>query len=369
MPVDAEKRLAEIQESRKELEASSRELEKLAKRQHELQTLVLKRKSVEGHMRECEEAAKATDIKESQRKNLEMNAALYREELERMDAQIQTLEKEVADLSAVISRNKHFDKYLLFQNIREMMRRTDVKLGQIEKEAGCQPGYMSRLEKTDSSTDPTAEFIVTASQLLGVSVDVLLQVTISYLTDNELYMIKFLEKLIRDTASEKLNWVKDPLYALKEIYESEDGRIGHPLFESYQDTAIDSGNNSYMATYTYFPSETFGRKTEIAGDCYHLDLKNNATLYFMYVMEAGSRDDEEGKCAFELWMHNKKDGASFLCSDETGHLMIVKLVFNLWMAIEQYMSRPRINKNHKSIIDAFMNDDLSDDPVSTDELP
>ena len=51
------------------------------------------------------------------------------------------------------------------------------------------------------------------------------------------------------------------------------------------------------------------------------------------------------------------------------HLMIVKLVFNLWMAIEQYMTRPRVNKDHKSIIDAFMNDDLSDDPTSTDELP
>ena len=60
---------------------------------------------------------------------------------------------------------------------------------------------------------------------------------------------------------------------------------------------------------------------------------------------------------------------SFLCSDHVGKQMITKLVFNLWMAIEQYMTRPRMAKDHKSIIDAFMNDDLADDPVSSDELP
>lgn len=361
MPVDAERRLAEIEESRKELEVSSREIRKLADRQKSLELLVLKRKSVEDRMLQCEEAAKATDIKESQQKNLEMNAALYREELEKMDTQIKMLEREVADLSAVISRKKHFDKYLLFQNIRELMKGTEIKLGQIEKEAGCQPGYMSRLDKTDSATDPTAEFIITAAQILGVSVDVLLNVTIKEMSANELYMVRFLEKLIRDTIGEKLSWVKEPLYSLQDIYENEDGQIWHPLFESYQSNGVDSGGNTYAMTVSCFPSDAFGRNTEIAGDCYHLELKNNATLYFMYVMEEGSAEDEEGKCAFELWMYNKKSGASFLCSDHVGKQMITKLVFNLWMSIEQYMTKPRMNKDHKSIIDAFMNDDQSDE--------
>lgn len=369
MAVDAERRLAEIEESRKELEVSSWEIRKLAERQKNLEMMILKRESIEERMFQCEKAAQATDIKESQRKNLETNAAIHREEIEKMDAQIKMLEKEVADLSAVISRKKHFDKYLLFQNIRELMKGTEIKLGQIEKEAGCQPGYMSRLDKTDSATDPTAEFIVTASQLLGVSVDILLNVSVKEMSANERYMVRFLEKLLRDTIGEKLNWVKEPLYTLQDIYEDEDGRLWHPLFDSYQATGIDSGGNTYQTTQFYFPSEAFGRQTVIAGDCYHLELKNKATLYFMYVMEEGSADDEEGKCAFELWMYNKKSGASFLCSDHVGKQMITKLVFNLWMAIEQYMTRPRMTKDHKSIIDAFMNDDLTDDPVSSDELP
>lgn len=362
MPIDNEKQTVEEQE------ISSPELRKLADRQKELELLTLKRESVAKKLQAIDGPV-PTDLPETQRRNVEANAALYREELAEFDSQIKALEKEVADLNAVIARNKHFDKYLLFQNIRELMKGTEIKLGQIEKEAGCQPGYMSRLDKTDNATDPTVEFIVTASRLLGVSVDILLNVTIKYLTPNELYMIKFLEKLIRDTVSEKLNWIKEPLYELKDIYEDEDGRKSHPLFDSYQSYGINSGGNTYERTQMYFPSDAFGRKTEIAGDCYHLELKNNATLYFMYVKEEGSADDEEGKTAFELWMYSKKGGASFLCGDNAGKVMVTKLVFDLWMAIEQYMTRPRVNKNHKSIIDAFMNDDLSDDPTSTDELP
>jgi transcriptional regulator with XRE-family HTH domain len=363
MPIDNEKQAVEEQEI-----LSSPELKKLTERQKELELLTLKRESVAKRLQAIDGPV-PTDLSDVQKKNVEANAALYRQELAEFDAQIKTLEKEVADLNAVIARNKHFDKYLLFQNIRELIKGTEIKLGQIEKEAGCQPGYMSRLDKTDSATDPTVEFIVTASRLLGVSVDILLNVTIKYLTPKELYMIKFLEKLIRDTVSEKLNWVKEPLYSLQDIYEDEDERLWHPLFDSYQATGADSGGNTYQTTQFYFPSEAFGRKTEIAGDCYHLELKNNATLYFMYVKEGGSADDEEGKCAFELWMYSKKSGASFLCGDNAGKVMVTKLVFNLWMAIEQYMTRPRVNKDHKSIIDAFMNDDLTDDPVSSDELP
>ena len=66
---------------------------------------------------------------------------------------------------------KNFNKFLLFSNIRELLKASDIKIGQIEKEAGLQNGYMSRLEKLDNSTDPSAEFLVTVSKLLKVSID------------------------------------------------------------------------------------------------------------------------------------------------------------------------------------------------------
>ena len=368
MPIDNEKQETLMQEPQAEQEASSPEIRRRADRQNELKLLIMKRESVAKRLQDLEGSLPA-DLPETQRKTVEANAALYREEIVKFNTEIRVLEKEIADINASISRKKHFDKYLIFQNIRELMKGTEIKLGQIEKEAGCQPGYMSRLDKTDSATDPSAEFIVTAAQILGVSVDVLLNVTIKYLTDSERYMIRFLEKLIRDTVSEKLGWNKEPLYTLQDIYEEEDGRLWHPLFDSYQASGIDSGGNTYQKTQFYFPSEAFGRKTEIAGDCYHLELKNNATIYFMYVKEEGSSDDEEGKNAFELWIYSKKSGASFLCGDHAGNQFITNLVFDLRMAIEEYMSRPRINKDHKSIIDAFMKDDLTDNNASSDERP
>ena len=62
---------------------------------------------------------------------------------------------------------KNFNKSLCFSNIRELLRQNpDVKIGQIEKEAGIRLGYMSRLEKEGNKSEPSMEFIVTAAKLL-----------------------------------------------------------------------------------------------------------------------------------------------------------------------------------------------------------
>lgn len=371
LPKEEKSQLSEATESQESVATGTDDSKAPTSHELELKELWNRKATLEYKEFTLKEELKKEGLSEQEQRKIKFALAKNDERIAEIEEKMEELETIIEQEKAFLSRGKHYDKYLAFRNIRELLKTSDIKLGQIEKEAGCQAGYMSRLEKPENATEPSIEFLITASQMLGITLDILLNVTIAYLTPTELYVIKFLEKLIRDTATDKLNWIKDPLYALKDIYEDEDGRIGHPLFDTYQTTAINSGGNPYLATQAYFPSEAFGRQTEIAGDCYHLELKNNATLYFMYVTEAGSRDDEEDKSAFELWMYDKKSGSSFLCGDHTGHLMITKLVFHLWMAIEQYMTRPRVNKDHKSIIDAFMNDDLSDTPASneSDELP
>ena len=54
----------------------------------------------------------------------------------------------MTQLEELMSEKKNFDKSVCFSNIRELLRQNpDVKIGQIEKEAGIRLGYMSRLEK------------------------------------------------------------------------------------------------------------------------------------------------------------------------------------------------------------------------------
>ncbi len=75
----------------------------------------------------------------------------------------------LTQLEALLGEYKNFNKTLCFSNIRELLRQhPEVKIGQIEKEAGIRLGYMSRLEKEGNTAEPSMEFIVTAAKLLKV---------------------------------------------------------------------------------------------------------------------------------------------------------------------------------------------------------
>lgn len=368
MPIDNEKQETQVQESQAEKEAFTPELRKLADRQKELELLTMKRESVAKRLHDIEGPLPA-DLPETQRKNVEANVTLYREELAKFDAQIKAVEKEIADMNAVISRNKHFDKYLLFQNIRELMKGTEIKLGQIEKEAGCQPGYMSRLDKTENASDPTAEFIITAAQILKVSVDVLLNVRITELTPSERYIISFLEKLVRDTVADKLTWIRETEYDLNHVPVDGDGYAQHYLFVNRPTMEIDQTSGYPDETpHVFFPSRTYGDDTFVAEDCFNIRLKNGTVLYVMSIMKSDAFPIGDEDHAKEIWMTQPGHTATCLCST-TDHKIIGDLINSLYVAISQNIKHPKVAKNYQYIINSFMNDDLSDDPITTDTLP
>lgn len=60
--------------------------------------------------------------------------------------------------------------------------------------------------------------------------------------------------------------------------------------------------------------------------------------------------------------------ASCLCSTQN-HKYIASLISDLYGAVAQNVKHPKVMKDYQQAINAFMNDDLSDDPPSTDELP
>ncbi|MBR2808566.1 MAG: helix-turn-helix transcriptional regulator, partial [Oscillospiraceae bacterium] len=256
------------------------------------------------------------------------------------------------------------------QNIRELIKGTEIKLGQIEKEAGCQPGYMSRLDKTENASDPTAEFIITAAQMLKVSVDVLLNVKIAELTPNERYIGSFLEKMIRDTIADKLTWNRETVNTLKSVSTDQNGNPQHPLFETVE-YYEQNGYSDYperMERVQFF-SKAFEQETVIAGDCYNIRLKNGTLLFLMSVSKGeDALPFDDDVFATEVWMYQPGVPASCLCSTQN-HKYIASLISDLYGAVAQNVKHPKVMKDYQQAINAFMNDDLSDDPPSTDELP
>ena len=94
---------------------------------------------------------------------------------------------------------RKFNKALCIQNIRYLLSKKDVRLGDIERASGNYPGYLSRLEKPDNTTDPSIEFLMNAAEMLGVGLDELTKGKMEELSPNEEMLVAFLERLLIDT--------------------------------------------------------------------------------------------------------------------------------------------------------------------------
>lgn len=289
-------------------------------------------------------------------------------------ARYKTLENErnqwasyLTQLEALIGEYKNFNKTLCFSNIRELLRQnSDVKIGQIEKEAGIRLGYMSRLEKEGNTAEPSMEFIVTAAKLLKVSIDTLISVDLTGLTPTEQYIVSFFDKLKSDTLKDKLDWNRETAFNLNRMESDINGWVYHPLFA--EETFYEETECEYPEEITriVFNSKTFGPRTYICGDCFNLRLKNGTTLYLMDIEKSVHRTGDASAFAKEAWMSVPHKGCQLLVAsqDDTPVAPLLEVLFS---TVKERMEHPKVNNDVMYAIDSFMKDDIEDD--DTDECP
>ena len=256
---------------------------------------------------------------------------------------------------------RNFNKSLCFSNIRELLRQNpEVKIGQIEKEAGIRLGYLSRLEKEGNTAEPSMEFIVTAAKLLKVSLDTLVSVNLTGLTPTEQYIVNFFDKLKADTLADKLDWNIESADYLNRLDTDMNGYVDHPLFD--METFYEESECEYPdeVTRVVFTSHSFGPKTYICDDCFNLRMKNGTTLYLMDIEKSVHKVNDQSAYAKEIWTYTPHVGCQFLvCNkDETP---IATLVDTLFSIVKERMQHPKLNKAVMYAIDSFMRDDLDDD--------
>lgn len=270
------------------------------------------------------------------------------------------------ELDSLRNKIKNFNKAICFSNIRELLKeKPDVKIGQIEREAGIRLGYMSRLEKEDNTAEPSMEFIVTAAKLLNVSVDALISFDLTSLTSTEKYLVNFIEKLRKDTMLEKINWDVESKFELNKGELDINGNSFHPLFsleEFYRQTECEYPEQVNECVYV---SKSFGPNTCINDDCFKLRLKNGSTLYLMDIVKDVHRTNDKSAFAIEAVMY-VPGGRTQVLATTKDEYPIGNLLTNLHITVKEKMKHPQVNKDAMYAIDAFMKDDLTDDP---EELP
>ena len=265
-------------------------------------------------------------------------------------------------LEEILSDYKNFNKKLVFSNIRALIQKNpDVKIGQIEKEAGIRLGYMSRLEKEGNTSEPSVEFIVTAAKLLKVSLDTLVNVDVTVLTPTEEYLVKFFDKIKKDTIADKLDWEKETSDELNSIETDINGNTYHPLF-NLENVFEYNNPNGYpeRMSKVVFKSNTFGTDTYINGNCFNLRLKNATFIYLMNICESVPDPRNPKNYAKEVWTWSPNSTPKLLLSSNINN-PLSSVVETLYDIVNERSTHPKIESSYKNSFDAFMNDDLSDD--------
>lgn len=261
----------------------------------------------------------------------------------------------LGELEKLRDTYKNFDKAQCFANIRALMKNTDVKIGQIEREAGVRLGYMARLEKPDNTAEPSVEFVVTAAKMLNVSLDFLISAKIENMTQTEEYVLKFVRSITKDTQEGKLIWNREApaiLNATHNDYEAV-GRK-HPLFE-YSDAELDGNNNPYIANYysRFFPERT----TYVRLNAYNAELPRTAsTLYIVPCTIQRGDDSLESDDCFEVYIDDR-DSVIPLCNTMLTCETVALAIKDLYNQIQEAASHIQINNRARFLIDAYMRED------------
>lgn len=255
-----------------------------------------------------------------------------------------------------------FDASVMFNNIAFLASEQNKRIGELESQAGVSTGYIARTRESNSK--PGVEFVMRIAEALHVTMDTLIKTDLSSLTATEQYLVQFLGKLIRDTDSDKLDWNTESAGSLNRIEPDQNGYTSHPLI--HVETFYEKSECEYPDEITrpVFQSRTFDVHTAFNGDSFNLRLKNGTMLYLMSICKSVHYSDEKNVDAVEVWMcgyDGEGNNTQYLCSNHDSK-DIASLVNDLYSSVAENSKHPKIKPNLRYAIDAFMKDDLSDDP-------
>ena len=253
-----------------------------------------------------------------------------------------------------------FNKEKCISNIYQLAKEKGLKIGDLEKSVGVSTGYLSRLNKGENTTVPSVDFIANVAEVLGVTVDALLNNDYSSPTPTEKYLLAFIDKLMSQTNADKLDWKKETLFQLRSVDCDNHGNPEHILYAWKQE-----GSSSVVAY-----DSKFNPRVDVSGDCYYLSLPGqiNTVVYLICVDDPEVIDTQFANDAFELYMVQNLN-VTPLCSSLLENSPFCEALSKLYVAVTESSKHPKLESNVMSAIDAFMNYQTLEDLEPDEELP
>lgn len=274
--------------------------------------------------------------------------ARYNDDIKRFESILKELEMMKKTCEFYLSEKKIFDKYKCFRNIRALMNEKGVKLGQIENEAGVRIGYMSRLEKPDSESEPGVVFLVTAAKMLDVSIDELINNEPGELNDDEKYIKDFVTDLISDTKSHAISWGREDK-EIREYFTNLRPMKVHPLM------TVENFENGGCKTYAVsFVSKFYADAKVYLKKCYSADLPGTKNKVYMAICHTDKNEEQiPDKQFIELYILNNDRKASPVCNQLKTASSISSSLDDLYNQVVKDVANIHISRDTRGIIDGY----------------
>lgn len=237
----------------------------------------------------------------------------------------------------------------IVDNIEHLISNTDMKKGDFETKAGVKKGYLSSISDEMSTTVPPTMFLVKASELLGVSIDDLVNRNLEELSKDDYLTCTFIRKLINQTDKQEIYWEQQTLSEIEE--KLADNVLPNSLYESNYDEIIDIVFISYIsAFYSY---------TEVVGSIYMVSLAYDAVVYIVPVKYKEEAHESE-IINYELYMGTFYDPMSdeeiepVVCSRKSN--VVNDYLAELYKSISASVKKSFLSDSTRRIMRGYLED-------------
>lgn len=246
-----------------------------------------------------------------------------------------------------------FDKKLCIENIYALAKEKGLKIGDIEEKAGVSKGYLSRINKEDSTSIPTIDLLASIADQLGVGIDFLVNFPRGVLSPNEEFVYQFIDKLMRGTVAGKLDWIVETSGLLDA---DTNAPVVNPLVHVTKNYSDDA--DVWYDTHTYTSGIYSDGSVSVIGNSYHAALPSSRITVFLnsvqyYVPVEGERYSSV-KQVDVIEMYLVTDGVKPLCSTFYVCDQLKKAINNLYTAVSSAPSRIGLEDGTKSWMKSFM---------------
>ena len=122
---------------------------------------------------------------------------------EEYDSILRTQEQLIADYMTTVGV---FDNSILISNIGYLIKKNNMRLGDLERLLGISPGYISRTAKENSGKRMSIDIVWKIARIFGEDLGRIVTVRLDEIKGNTAVLLKLVDKMIRQTEDGKLEW-------------------------------------------------------------------------------------------------------------------------------------------------------------------